>query len=132
MVNEISADSIQSYIEKMVSFGTRHSLSDTTSNEIGIGAARRWVASKFTDFGKRNKANIKVELDPYVLKPGPRSSRIPYPVTMKNVLGTLPGTDMGSRNGLHRGTGVPHLDVPPPLAPRAGGEGRRGRRNPDG
>ena len=93
MVNEISADSIQSYIEKMVSFGTRHSLSDTTSNEIGIGAARRWVASKFTDFGKRNKANIKVELDPYVLKPGPRSSRIPYPVTMKNVLGTLPGTD---------------------------------------
>ncbi len=93
MVKEISADSIRSYIEKMASFGTRHSLSDTTSREVGIGAARRWVASKFIDFGKRNKAPINVSLDPYELKPGPRASRIPYPVTMKNVLGTLPGTD---------------------------------------
>lgn len=93
MVKEISTDSIRSYIEKMASFGTRHSLSDTISHTTGIGAARRWVASRFTDFGKRNKANMKVELDPYELKPGPRSSRIPYPVTMKNVLGTLPGTD---------------------------------------
>ena len=93
MVLQVSVDSIRSYVEKMVSFGTRHSLSDTTSDDVGIGAARRWVAAKFADFSKRNNAGIKVELDPYELKPGPRSSRIPYTVTMKNVLGTLPGSD---------------------------------------
>ncbi len=93
MVKEVSADSMKSYIAKMVSFGTRHSLSDTSRDDFGIGAARRWVASKFRDFGRRNSAPMIVELDPYELKPGPRSSRTPYPVTMKNVLGTLPGTD---------------------------------------
>jgi hypothetical protein len=93
MIKEISADSIKSYIAKMVSFGTRHSLSDTTSNVQGIGAARRWVAQKFRQFGKRNAADITVALDPYKLEPNPRTPRIRYPVTMKNVLGTLKGTD---------------------------------------
>ena len=32
-------------IEKLVSFGTRHTLSDTKSARRGIGAARRWVQS---------------------------------------------------------------------------------------
>jgi hypothetical protein len=93
MIKEVSADSIKSYIAKMVSFDTRHSLSDTTSATQGIGAARRWVAQKFRQFAKRNGANIMVELDPYKLEPNPRTPRIKYPVTMKNVLGTLKGTD---------------------------------------
>jgi len=90
MVKEISADSIKSHIQKMVSFGTRHSLSDTVSATTGIGAARRWVASKFRQFRKQTGANMTVELDPYEIKPG---NRIPRRVIMKNVLGTLKGTD---------------------------------------
>lgn len=93
MAKEISADSIKSYIQKMVSFGTRHSLSDTVSNTPGIGAARRWVAYKFKQFGERHKADMQVELDPYTIEPTPRYPRIPRPVTMKNVLGTLKGSD---------------------------------------
>jgi hypothetical protein len=93
MVNEISTDSIKSYVYKMASFGTRHSLSDTVSNTTGIGAARRLVASKFQQFAKQSGANIIVELDPYEIKPSPRTARVPYPVTMKNVLGTLKGSD---------------------------------------
>ncbi|NOT76878.1 MAG: M28 family peptidase [Cyclobacteriaceae bacterium] len=93
MVNEISADSIKAHIAKMVSFGTRHSLSDTVSQTSGIGAARRWVASKFYQFRKQSNADMKVELDPCEVKPGARNPRIPRRVIMKNVVATLKGTD---------------------------------------
>lgn len=93
MVKEVSVDSIRSYIQKMVSFGTRHSLSDTLSATTGIGAARRWVASKFFQFRKQTGANMTVELDPAEVLPGGRNTRIPRRVIMKNVLGTLKGSD---------------------------------------
>lgn len=93
MVGEVSADSIRAYIVKMVSFKTRHSLSDTVSAQQGIGAARRWVAQKFMEFGRRHKADLHVALDPFTVNPGPRTPRIPYPVTMKNVLAVLKGSD---------------------------------------
>ena len=48
-LSQISADvseaSLRTYIERMVGFGTRHTLSDAKSDTRGIGAARRWVAS---------------------------------------------------------------------------------------
>ena len=92
LFNEISPDSIKGYISKMVSFNTRHSLSDTISETEGIGAARRWVASKFIQFRKRNNANMKIELDPFIVEAG-SSTRVPYSVTMKNVVATLHGSD---------------------------------------
>ena len=92
LTKEISADSIKDHISHMVSFGTRHSLSDTTSATQGIGAARRWVASKFLQFRKQNNAEMSVELDPLVVD-GSNSSRVPYTVTMKNVVAILKGTD---------------------------------------
>jgi hypothetical protein len=92
MAKEISADSIKSYIARLVSFQTRHSMSDTAGN-TGIGAARRWVAGKFLEFRQRNKTRMTVEMDPFELKPSPEYPRITRPVTMKNVLATLPGTD---------------------------------------
>jgi hypothetical protein len=93
MARDISADSIKAYIQKLVAFGTRHSLSDTVSTTQGIGAARRWVAGKMLAFRKRNKAVMQVQLDPFTAEPGARYPRIPYPVTMKNVLGILSGND---------------------------------------
>ena len=44
---DVSEARLRSYIEKMVSFGTRHTLSDQVSDTRGIGAARRWVESEF-------------------------------------------------------------------------------------
>src|SRR5262245_40181782 len=44
---EVSETNQRNYIEKMVSFGTRSTISDQTSNTRGIGAARRWVESEF-------------------------------------------------------------------------------------
>jgi len=91
MIKQVSADSIKSHVEHMVSFETRHSLSDTVSYTKGIGAARRWVASKFFQFRQQSNANMTVELDPFVIDGG--ASRVPYTVTMKNVVATLKGTD---------------------------------------
>lgn len=90
MVLEISQDSIKSYVEAMVKFETRHSLSDTISNTKGIGAARRWVAAKFYSFNKASGSKMTVELDPFEIKP---SGRVNRRVIMKNVVATLSGTD---------------------------------------
>lgn len=90
MVKQVSADSMKSYIARMVSFGTRHSMSDTTSLTTGIGAARRWVASKFFQFRKQTGATMSVALESCEIPPG---NRIPRKVTMKNVVATLKGSD---------------------------------------
>jgi hypothetical protein len=42
-----SAQRIKADIETLVSFGTRHSLSETVSDTHGIGAARRWIRDQF-------------------------------------------------------------------------------------
>ena len=47
IISRVSADRIEKDITKLVSFGTRHTLSDTISETRGIGAARRWIKSEF-------------------------------------------------------------------------------------
>ncbi len=45
----VSADRIRADIERLVGFGTRHTLSDTQSETRGIGAARRWIKAEFEE-----------------------------------------------------------------------------------
>lgn len=47
-----SAMRIENDIRTLVDFGTRHTLSDTVSNNRGIGAARRWIKSEFEKISK--------------------------------------------------------------------------------
>ena len=49
IIDSISEIRIESDIKKLVSFGTRHTLSDTLSITTGIGAARRWIKKSFKD-----------------------------------------------------------------------------------
>lgn len=49
----VRADSLQSYLETMSSFRTRHTSSDTVSTTEGMGAARRWALAKFQSFSDR-------------------------------------------------------------------------------
>ena len=48
---EVSETNLHAYVEKMVSFGTRSTISDQTSPVRGIGAARKWVESEFRKIG---------------------------------------------------------------------------------
>lgn len=47
IAGDTSAQRIGKDVAKLVSFGTRHSLSDTQSETQGIGAARRWIKAEF-------------------------------------------------------------------------------------
>jgi hypothetical protein len=42
MITEVKAESLETTVKKLVSFGTRHTLSDTKSKTRGIGAAQQW------------------------------------------------------------------------------------------
>lgn len=91
LVDEISAKNLEADIRKLVSFGTRHTLSDTQSPTRGIGAARNYVRDEFLKYSKAGGGRMTVEMDTFTIKPDGR--RINKPVLMANVLATLPGTD---------------------------------------
>src|SRR3954466_9111126 len=105
VLSEISAKNIEPTIRKLVSFGTRHTLSDTQSDTRGIGAARRWIQSEFERYSKENGGRLEVTLDDFTQPPGERN---PRPVQVVNVVATLPGTQLESRNRIYVVTG--HYD----------------------
>jgi hypothetical protein len=91
MVAEVSADSLKSYIHKLVSFGTRNTLSTQKDPNRGIGAARQWVLQKFNEFAKKSGGRLTAIIDTITLKPDGR--RVDTPVVLGNVVATLKGTD---------------------------------------
>ena len=52
---------LKTTVEKLVSFGTRHTLSSATDPKRGIGAARRWGASEFERISKSCGGCLTVE-----------------------------------------------------------------------
>jgi hypothetical protein len=91
MVKEVSPDSLKSYITKMVSFGTRSTLSSTSDRNRGIGAARTWVLGKFNEFAKQSKGRLTAFVDTITYMPDRR--RVDHPINLGNVVATLKGTD---------------------------------------
>ena len=47
IISNVSQERLKSDVQKLVDFGTRHTLSDTISKTRGIGAARRWIKNSF-------------------------------------------------------------------------------------
>ncbi|MEP6747993.1 MAG: M20/M25/M40 family metallo-hydrolase [Bacteroidota bacterium] len=91
MVKEVSADSLQSYIKTLVAFGTRSTLSTQTEAKKGIGAARLWVLSKFTEFAKQSGGRLTAIIDTTTLPAD--GKRVDAPLVLGNVVATLKGTD---------------------------------------
>lgn len=91
LVSEVNADSLKAHINKLVSFGTRHTLSTTTEPKRGIGAARNWVLSRFQEFAKQSEGRMTAKIDSWVLKPD--GKRVDKDQDMGNVMGILKGTD---------------------------------------
>ena len=90
MIQEVSPDSLKSYIYKMVSFGTRNTLSTQTDPNRGIGAARNWVLTKFNEFAKQSGGRLTAFIDTVTLQ---KSRRVDTPTVLGNVMATLKGTD---------------------------------------
>ena len=55
---EISSDSLKSYLEKLSAFYNRNTGSDTISETIGIGATRRWALKKFEAFSAAHENRL--------------------------------------------------------------------------
>lgn len=91
MVSEISADSLRSYINSLVAFGTRNTLSTQTDKKRGIGAARNWVLNKFNQFAAQSNGRLTTFIDTTTLLPDKK--RIDTPTVLGNVVATLKGTD---------------------------------------
>lgn len=92
MVAEVSADSLQYYINSMVAFGTRNTLSTQADATQGIGAARRWVLNKFNDFSKKSAGRLSAKIDTTTLEPDGR--RVSTQAMLGNVIATLKGGDL--------------------------------------
>jgi hypothetical protein len=93
IVKEISPARIEGYITKLVSFRTRHTMSDTVSETEGIGAARRWIKAELERCGAADGGRLQVEFDSHI---APVSARISTPTEIVNVVATLPGAQPAS------------------------------------
>jgi hypothetical protein len=90
-IAEISAARIRETDSALVSFGTRHTMSDTVSNVRGIGAARRYLFAKLNGYSNACGGCLRVEYDPALLE---MRGHPDHPVVnVVNVLAWLPGRD---------------------------------------
>jgi hypothetical protein len=92
IVREISPQRIHAYVDKLVSFGTRHTMSETESSTRGIGAARRWIKAELERCGA---GKLDVQFQSHV---HPVANRISRPTEIVNVVATLPGTQPASKD----------------------------------
>jgi hypothetical protein len=103
LIHQIDPGRIQATIEKLVSFGTRHTASSQTDPARGIGAATSWVFGQMQGFAAASGGKMTVQQQQFVQ---PVSSNIPVPTTITNVIATLPGTASPARYYVVTG----HLD----------------------
>lgn len=90
IVSRIEAAHLQATVAKLVSFGTRLTISDPNDPARGIGAARKWLAGEFAAAAQKPGARLKTFEDRFT---APVGKRIPAPVEIVNVGVLLPGTD---------------------------------------
>jgi Zn-dependent M28 family amino/carboxypeptidase len=83
------ASRIESDIRQLVSYGTRHTLSDTVSQTRGIGAARRWIKQEFERISADCGGCLEVR---YVSGMVGGTQRIPQQVKIVNVIAIQRGT----------------------------------------
>jgi len=95
IVKEISPQRIEATIRKLVGFRTRHTMSETESDTVGIGAARRWIKSEMERCGA---GKLQVAFDSHI---APVSARISRPTEIVNVVATLPGVQAESRERMY-------------------------------
>jgi len=92
MISEVKSENMEATVKKLVSFGTRHTLSDTKSSTRGIGAAQRWVKSEFDNYALASNGRLTSIIDYFTIKADGR--RIKNDSQLGNVMATLKGTDV--------------------------------------
>jgi acetylornithine deacetylase/succinyl-diaminopimelate desuccinylase-like protein len=94
IVAEINAKNIETTIRKLVSFGTRNTLSEQDNPTRGIGAARDYLFAEFQKISTDCGNCLTVEKQTFLQ---PKANRIPEPTNLTNVIATLRGTTSPDR-----------------------------------
>jgi len=87
LISQIDPNRIQATIEKLVSFGTRNTLSSQTDPNRGIGAATDWVFGQMQGFAAASNGNMTVQKQSFT-----QTSGLPTPTQITNNIATLQGT----------------------------------------
>jgi len=95
ILSQVSPANIEATILKLVSFGTRHTLSSQSDPNRGIGAARDWLASQYRHVAAASGGQMTVEVISYIQQPD--GDRIYFPVNISDVVATLKGTEEPER-----------------------------------
>ncbi|MCW2904979.1 MAG: aminopeptidase [Streptosporangiaceae bacterium] len=94
LLRELDQRRIEATVRKLVSFGTRHTLSTQDDPSRGIGAARDWIFAEMQRYAAASGGRMKVELQSYIQQP---ASRIPTATRITNVVATLRGSTTPER-----------------------------------
>ncbi len=94
IVAAVDPGRLHATVARLVSFGTRHTLSDTGSPTRGIGAARRWLSDEFSALARQPGSRLQPFEDRFTANPG---ARVPRPTEIWNVGAILPGSDESRR-----------------------------------
>jgi hypothetical protein len=84
IVAGVEVERLRRLLTTLTSFGTRSTLSDTTSPTRGIGAARQWILDEL----RRSSPRLQVDFETFRLLP---KGRITKAVEIRNVVAVLPG-----------------------------------------
>ncbi|KAH8816712.1 putative zinc metalloprotease [Xylogone sp. PMI_703] len=93
---------IQSTIQTLVNFGTRHTASTTTSRTRGIGAAREWLLKEMTALAAPSKGLIKVSIPCYD-QPADPANDLLIAVKLCNVQAEITGSVDPNRTYVYTG-----------------------------
>jgi hypothetical protein len=89
LITQVSAQKLEEYNRKLVSFGTRNTNSAQDDPKRGIGAARDWIYDEFKRISADCGGCLEVEKQTYLQK---KQRRVPKDINITNVIATLKGT----------------------------------------
>ena len=87
--NSVSEARLRADVEKLVSFGTRHTMSDQVSKKRGIGAARRWAEGEFRKAAKACGGCLTIVLPEKMVT----GARVPTPTRLVDVVAIQRGSE---------------------------------------
>jgi hypothetical protein len=88
IAEDVQEARLRAIIEKLVSFGTRHTLSSQTDPKRGIGASLRWTEAEFRRYSRDCRGCLTIATPSQVVT----GRRIPTPTKITNVLAIQRGT----------------------------------------
>jgi hypothetical protein len=91
-MQKVSPEQLQRNDEKLVSFGTRHTLSVQlpADSKVGIKKATAWIQEQFESYSKACGGCLEVKTQTETQE---KADRVPNPIPLTNVYAVLKGTD---------------------------------------